>query len=64
MNTEERFQIRKITKSSKTLRFPDELILRMQAVADAKDISFNELAVQCCEFALKHIAEDNNKKVK
>ena len=47
------FQIRKPQSSNKTVRMPDELIARLQALADQNDISFNQLVIQCWEYALQ-----------
>ncbi len=49
------FEIKKNNNSNKTIRMPDELIERLQVLADKNDISFNQLVVQCCEYALNHI---------
>ena len=46
------FTVKKPQNSNKTIRMPDDLIQRLQQVADANDISFNQLVVQCCEYAL------------
>lgn len=54
------FEIKKIQCSNKTIRMPDPLIERLQALADANDISFNGLVVQCCEYALNDMEEQNN----
>ena len=48
------FTVKKAQNSNKTIRMPDGLIERLQTVADANDISFNQLVVQCCEYALDH----------
>lgn len=40
------FQIKKPQSSNKTVRMSDELITRLQALADKNDISFNQLVVQ------------------
>ena len=48
------FTVKKPQNSNKTIRMPDALIERLQQVADANDISFNQLVVQCCEYALDH----------
>lgn len=52
------FTVKKPQNSNKTIRMPDELIDRLQKVADANDISFNQLVVQCCEYALDHQEEE------
>ena len=49
------FEIKKQQSSNKTIRMPDELIERIQALADKNDISFNALVIQCCEYALSDI---------
>lgn len=46
------FTVKKPQNSNKTIRMPDELIDRLQKIADDNDISFNQLVVQCCEYAL------------
>lgn len=46
------FTVKKPQNSNKTIRMPDALIDRLQKVADDNDISFNQLVVQCCEYAL------------
>lgn len=51
------FKIKKIQSSNKTIRMPDDLIEKLQALADSNDISFNQLVVQCCEFALENMEE-------
>jgi len=51
------FTVKKAQNSNKTIRMPDTLIERLQQVADANDISFNQLVVQCCEYALEHQEE-------
>ncbi|MBQ9862061.1 MAG: hypothetical protein IJO75_07380 [Clostridia bacterium] len=48
------FTVKKTQNSNKTIRMPDALIERLQKIADANDISFNQLVVQCCEYALDH----------
>ena len=49
------FEIQSQQKSNKTIRMPNELIDRIQVLADQNDISFNQLVVQCCEYALGHM---------
>ncbi len=48
------FTVKKPQNANKTIRMPEELIDRLQKMADANDISFNQLVVQCCEYALEH----------
>ena len=37
---------------------PDELIEEMEALAYQNDISFNQLVIQCCEYALANMHTD------
>ena len=49
------FEIKKPSASNKTIRMPDSLIERLEKLAGKNDISFNQLIVQCCEYAIKHL---------
>ena len=51
------FIIKKPTSSNRTVRMPDELIDVLSKLANKKGISFNQLVVQCCEYALLHLTE-------
>lgn len=53
------FIIKKPTSSNRTVRMPDELIEKMSKIANEQGISFNQLVIQCCEYALENL---NNKK--
>lgn len=55
------FIIKKPTSSNRTVRMPDELIDTISAIANEKGISFNQLVVQCCEYALDHLHEADDK---
>ena len=52
------FVVRKPASSNKTIRMPNVMIEKMEHIATQKDISFNQLVVQCCDYALKNIADD------
>lgn len=49
------FEIKNQQKSNKTIRMPNELIEKLQNIADKNDISFNQVVVQCCEYALDNM---------
>ena len=49
------FEIKKPQSSNKTIRMPDELIAEIEKIASDKDISFNQLVIQCCQYALKNL---------
>lgn len=55
------FIIKKPTSSNRTIRMPDELIDKIGVIANEKGISFNQLVIQCCEFALEHLNEEKSK---
>ena len=55
------FKIKKPQSSNKIIRMPDELIEKLQQLATSNDISFNQLVVQCCEFALENMIEEDKK---
>lgn len=55
------FIIKKPTSSNRTVRMPDELIERIGKLANDKKISFNQLVIQCCEFALEHLNDKPKK---
>ena len=48
------FQIKKQKSSNKTIRMPDGLIDELQRLADENNTSFNQVVVQCCQFALQN----------
>lgn len=56
------FEIKKNHSSNKTIRMPDELIEKLQVLADQNDISFNQLVVQCCEYALNNMRMEETQK--
>lgn len=53
------FEIQNQQKSNKTIRMPDDLIDRLQTIADQNNISFNQLVVQCCEYALNDMTKSD-----
>lgn len=54
------FKIKKPSASNKTIRMPDPLIDKLEKLAAKNDISFNQLVVQCCEYALEHLDQTEN----
>ena len=45
------FIIKKPTSSNRTIIMPDTLIEQISKIAAKQDISFNQVVIQCCEFA-------------
>ena len=52
------FKIKKTEYINKTFRFSSELITTLETIAQQKDISLNNLVVQCCEYAIQNIDTD------
>lgn len=52
------FRIQKPTSSNKTIRMPDTLIETLEQLAAKHDISFNQLVIQCCEYAMQHMEQN------
>jgi len=52
------FKIKKPEMINKTFRLPLELVQELQAIAQNKKISLNNLVQQCCEYALKNLDKD------
>ncbi|MBP0972367.1 MAG: hypothetical protein J5851_00510 [Oscillospiraceae bacterium] len=57
------FTIRKPSASNKTIRMPDTLIEKLEKLAAQHDISFNQLVVQCCEYAIDHLDKDEQEHI-
>ena len=55
------FIIKKPTSSNRTIRMPDTLIEKISKIASEQDVSFNQVVVQCCEFAIENLPEHENK---
>ena len=49
------FTVKKPESSNKTIRMPNELINQLEKLATEKDISFNQLVIQCCNYALENL---------
>lgn len=43
--------------SNKTIRLPNDLIQRLEALAQEKNLSFSGIIIQCCEYALGDMKE-------
>ncbi len=54
------FIIKKPTSSNRTIRMPDTLIEKISKIAGEQDVSFNQVVIQCCEFALENLPDKQN----
>lgn len=53
------FVVKKPESSNKTIRMPNDLIEKLERLAARKDISFNQLIIQCCEYALNDLPKED-----
>jgi len=51
------FFVKKIDMVNKTFRLPEELVNRLNCVAQDQGVSLNNLVKQCCEYALGQMGE-------
>ena len=58
------FKIKKTEHINKTFRMPVDLIEKMEIIAQNKDVSLNTLVIQCCEYALENLDDEENGKEK
>ena len=49
------FEVKKTEHVNKTFRLPTDLVKRLEVVAQNKNVSLNNLVVQCCDYALENI---------
>lgn len=49
------FEVKKIETTNKTFRLPVDLVKRLEVLAQHKNVSMNNLIIQCCEYALDNL---------
>ena len=49
------FSVKKVECVTKTFRLPVDLVREMQAVAQSKNVSLNNLVSQSCRYAMDHL---------
>lgn len=52
------FKIEKPEYINKTFRMPVDLVAEMEALAQSKQISLNQLVIQCCKYALNNLDDE------
>ncbi len=52
------FIIKKPSSSNRTIRMPDTLIEKITKLASEKNVSFNQIVIQCCEYAIENLPEN------
>lgn len=51
------FRVTKTEYTNKTFRMPSELVHQLETLAQSKEISLNQLVIQCCQYALDNLDE-------
>lgn len=54
-----KFSIKKQKYTNRTLRFPTELLEQLNILASKTNTSLNYVVIQCCNFALENLADEN-----
>lgn len=54
-----RIQPDKKESENKTVRFPSDLIARIETAIANHDVTFSSFVLQACEYALEHLDEDS-----
>ena len=49
------FEVKKTEYINKTFRMPLDVVRALEQLAQEKDVSLNNLVVQCCEYALQRV---------
>lgn len=56
------FQIKKAEHVNKTFRMPLDLVKKLEKLAQEKQVSLNNLVIQCCEYALENVENQGSDK--
>ena len=51
------FNVKKTEHTNKTFRMPVELVKKLELLAQEKNVSLNNLVIQCCEYALENLED-------
>lgn len=51
------FSVEKPEYTNKTFRMPNELVEKMEVLAQSKQVSLNQLVIQCCKYAMDNLDE-------
>lgn len=51
------FKVEKPEYINKTFRMPVELVTQLEILAQNKQISLNQLVIQCCKYALENLED-------
>jgi len=54
----EQFKVEKKEYINKTFRMPKDLIYEMSILAQQKDVSLNQLIIQCCRYSMRNLEQE------
>lgn len=54
------FRVEKVENVTKTFRIDKNIVDKLELICDKKNISLNKLVVQCIEFALDNMEDDED----
>ena len=54
------FEVKKTEHINKTFRMPTDLVQKLEVLAQNKNVSLNNLVIQCCEYALNNIEQSDS----
>lgn len=52
------FRVEKTEYVNKTFRLPQDLVGRLERLAQSEGVSLNQLVFQCCNYALEHLDKE------
>ncbi len=53
------FKVTKPEYTNKTFRMPNDLIEKLETLAQEKSVSLNQLVIQCCNYALDNLEKES-----
>ena len=53
----EQFRVEKTEYVNKTFRLPKDLVTELSVLAQQKNVSLNQLVIQCCRYSLNNLDE-------
>ena len=54
------FEVKKVEYINKTFRMPLDLVKKLEVLAQEKQVSLNNLVIQCCDYALENSTQKEN----
>lgn len=55
-----KFKVKKQEYENRTFRIPKELLEQLNQLSSEKNISLNQLVVQCCEYAIENLDDESD----